>query len=125
MHRARLAAVVKIVDGVVFGGQARLAELERGIRNRVVETHDNIILHCSESAQKAASDRTRPQSDIRVTARKGFAAQKRGSGESKATELSRPSGAALLDSFVCDVQPKYGVLCCNGQERLPVRSVLH
>ena len=34
MHRARLAAVVKIVDGVVFGGKATLAELGRGIRNR-------------------------------------------------------------------------------------------
>ena len=39
MHRARLAAVVKIVDGVVFGGKATLAELGRGIRNRVLEKH--------------------------------------------------------------------------------------
>ena len=65
------------------------------------------------------------QSGIRVTARNGFAAQKRGSGGSKATELSRPSRAHFLDSFVCDVEPEYGVLCCNGQEGFPVRSVLH
>ena len=38
---------------------------------------------------------------------------------------SSPFGAALLDSFVCEVQPKYGVLCCNGQEGLPICSVLH
>ncbi len=40
MHDARLAAVVKIVDGVVFGGKATLAELGRGIRNRVLEKHN-------------------------------------------------------------------------------------
>ncbi len=40
MHRARLAAVVKIVDGVVFGGKATLADLGRGIRNRVLEKHN-------------------------------------------------------------------------------------
>lgn len=40
MHRARLAAVVKIVDGVVFGGRATLAELGRGIRNDTLEKHN-------------------------------------------------------------------------------------
>ena len=40
MHQARLAAVVKIVDGVVFGGKATLAELGRGIRNNTLEKHN-------------------------------------------------------------------------------------
>lgn len=31
----------------------------------------------------------------------------------------------MLDSFVRDVQPEYGVLCCNGHEGLPVRAALH
>ncbi len=40
MHQARLAAMVKIVDGVVFGGRATLAELGRGIRNETLEKHN-------------------------------------------------------------------------------------
>jgi hypothetical protein len=53
------------------------------------------------------------------------AAQTRGSEGSKATGLLRPSRAALLDRFVCDAQPKRGMLCCNGQEGLPVRSGIY
>lgn len=40
MHLARLAALVKVVDGVVYGGKATLAELGRGIRNEVLEKHN-------------------------------------------------------------------------------------
>lgn len=40
VHRGRLAAMVKIVDGVVHGGKATLAELGRGIRNNTLEKHN-------------------------------------------------------------------------------------
>ena len=84
---------------------------------RMTEGGRDTSVRCSAQihhVDEKPNGETPPQLDIRVTARNGFAAQKRGSGGSKAAELSRPSGADLLDSFVCDVQPKYGVLCCNG-----------
>jgi Transposase DDE domain len=40
MHLARLAALVKVTDSVVYGGKATLAELGRGIRNDVLEKHN-------------------------------------------------------------------------------------
>ena len=40
VHRARLGALVKVVDGVVFAGKATLAELGRGIRNDTLENHN-------------------------------------------------------------------------------------
>ena len=40
MHRSRMMAVVKVVDGLLVGGRATLTELGRGIRNRVLEKHN-------------------------------------------------------------------------------------
>jgi hypothetical protein len=40
MHRARIAAVVKLVDGLLMGGRATLAELGRGVRTAVLEKHN-------------------------------------------------------------------------------------
>ncbi len=40
IHRARMTAMVKVLDGLLLGGKATLVELGRGIRNEVVEKHN-------------------------------------------------------------------------------------
>jgi hypothetical protein len=40
MHRARQNALVKVVDGLLLGAKATLAELGRGLRNNVLEKHN-------------------------------------------------------------------------------------
>ena len=40
MHKVRIEALVKVVDGLLMSGKATLAELGRGIRNDVMEKHN-------------------------------------------------------------------------------------
>ena len=40
MHSARRQALVKVVDGLLLGAKATLAELGRGLRNDVLEKHN-------------------------------------------------------------------------------------
>ena len=72
MHRARLAAMVKIVDGVVFGGKAMLAELGRGIRNHVLEKHnvkcaDRLIGNAHLGSERPRSAADKPRSELTVS----------------------------------------------------------
>ena len=72
MHRARLAAMVKIVDGVVFGGKAMLAELGRGIRNHVLEKHngtcaDRLIGNAHLGSERPRSAADKPRSGLALS----------------------------------------------------------